>query len=356
MAFLRLAIRKRSADSEPPENAELPAITLVVPTYNEEMIIGPMLENTLEQDYPPDRIEILVVDSASTDKTRDIVQNRFHDKRVNLVPVSVRGWNLAVRIACDQSKSEIIVLSGADVFYRPGAIRALCKHFASSQTGAVTGRQILLNQEQSFATQMEGAYRRWQRYLTETEALIDQPFDVKGELIAARKSIIRSIVDRVGDNASIDTCIPMETRAQGYRVVYEPAAMYSEKAPEKTMDRFHMQIRRARNLIQSALFYSWMAWKPRYGTFGTVIFPYHLAFLLVMPWFFTLSVGFLLILILLQPWCGIVLVPVLVACLKKNWRISLSSFLMGQTALAIGSLLCLRSPPEIKRIDSTREK
>jgi cellulose synthase/poly-beta-1,6-N-acetylglucosamine synthase-like glycosyltransferase len=353
--LLRAMRKRRSFIPETLSDADLPRIAVVVPTYNEEAIIGAMLQNVLKVDYPVERMEILVVDSASKDRTREVIEGFLGDKRVRLISESRRGWNLAVRLACQEAKGDVIVLSGADVFYRPDALRRMCVHFASHEVGAVTGRQVLLNQNESFATEMEGKYRKWQYFVTEAESLIDQPFDVKGEMIAARKPIITSVLERIGDTATVDTCIPLETRAQGYRLSYEPEAMYTESAALAAGERLHSQIRRGRNLIECTFHYLWMLWRPQYGIFGMLIFPYHFAWLALFPWVFFASIVCSLVATFYYPVCALLFLLAAVALTRKEWRVFVSSFLMGQTALAIGLLLCARKAPAIERIDSTRK-
>lgn len=59
----------------------LPVLSIVMPVYNEEKFISQTLQQLFEQDYPPDRFEILVVDGMSTDRTQSIVSaiSQQHD-------------------------------------------------------------------------------------------------------------------------------------------------------------------------------------------------------------------------------------------------------------------------------------
>ncbi|MBC7130094.1 glycosyltransferase, partial [Candidatus Bathyarchaeota archaeon] len=51
-----------------------PRVTVIVPTYNEAGLIVERLDNIYSQDYPKNLLEIIVVDSASTDKTAEFVE------------------------------------------------------------------------------------------------------------------------------------------------------------------------------------------------------------------------------------------------------------------------------------------
>src|SRR6186997_2318640 len=58
--FFRNPVRKK---------AIAPSVTIVIPTFNEEVVIREKLENTLQLDYPRDHLQILVCDDASNDNT-----------------------------------------------------------------------------------------------------------------------------------------------------------------------------------------------------------------------------------------------------------------------------------------------
>jgi succinoglycan biosynthesis protein ExoA len=61
--------------------APLPTVSVILPIRNEAGYIGRTLASVLAQDYPADRVEILVADGSSTDGTRDIVQNFITQER-----------------------------------------------------------------------------------------------------------------------------------------------------------------------------------------------------------------------------------------------------------------------------------
>ena len=55
--------------------SELPNVSILIPVYNEERDIERRLDNILESDYPKNKLEIIVIDSGSIDKTRSIIES-----------------------------------------------------------------------------------------------------------------------------------------------------------------------------------------------------------------------------------------------------------------------------------------
>ena len=343
---------------------ELPSISVIVTTYNEGKTIGAMLRNTVDLNYPGERLEILVVDGASTDETRKIVQQYTDDRRVRLVTQESRsGWNSGVQEGVDRANGDVIVLSGADVFYDRDAITRLCSHFGDPQVGAVTGRQLLFNSDETFATQMEREYRRSQDFVSVAESILDQPFDVKGEIVAVRKWIMNEAIERTGKafgtqdawTGTLDACVAFETKAQGKKLIFEPEATYSEYTPTSMRERLRMQVHRGKVLIESTSSYLWMIYKPRFGKFGMLIFPYHLAMLTLMPWVFLAGLGCVSLAALANPLYMLVFTPAILVAFTNRGRIFLCSFALAQVSLVRAMLLiATRKTSPIKRIESTR--
>ena len=63
-----------------------PAVSLIIAAYNEEVVIGDKIENSLQLDYPRDKLEIIVFSDASTDRTDEIVKS-YADQGVKLLRI-----------------------------------------------------------------------------------------------------------------------------------------------------------------------------------------------------------------------------------------------------------------------------
>ena len=89
--------------------AKWPLISVVVPIRNEEKFIAKTLNNILAQDYPSDKLEILVVDGLSTDRTREIVGNiAAKDPRVQLLDNPKRLSSAARNVGAKAARGEIV--------------------------------------------------------------------------------------------------------------------------------------------------------------------------------------------------------------------------------------------------------
>ena len=123
--------------------SDLPFVTIAMPSYNEEGYIEECLRSLLQQDYPADRMEILVSDGGSQDRTREIVSRMAaEDGRVRLLDNSAHriqsyGMNLAIK----DSRGEFILVTDVHAEYANNYVSALVSTFVRTGADAAGGAQ-----------------------------------------------------------------------------------------------------------------------------------------------------------------------------------------------------------------------
>jgi glycosyltransferase involved in cell wall biosynthesis len=124
-----LAITPRTSDSANARgDLPWPLVTVVIPAYNEERFIADVLREIAGQDYPPDRLEIFVVDGGSTDRTASVVQ--AHEKqspRIRLLQNPARVVPVGLNMAIREARGEFIVRLDAHASYPAHYISSLVR-------------------------------------------------------------------------------------------------------------------------------------------------------------------------------------------------------------------------------------
>ena len=133
----------RATGQEEAASSVLPMVTLVMPSYNEEAHIEACLRTLLGQDYRADRMEVLVADGGSADKTREIVAKiAAADPRVQLLDNSAHriqsyGMNLAIK----ESSGEFILITDVHAEYAHDYVSKLVEVFTTTGADAAGGAQ-----------------------------------------------------------------------------------------------------------------------------------------------------------------------------------------------------------------------
>jgi glycosyltransferase involved in cell wall biosynthesis len=143
-----------------------PFVTVVVPCRNEEKHIARCLQSILNNDYPPERIEILVVDGMSEDQTREIVARysaRYPMIRIvdNLKKHIPAAMNAGIRAACGERILKMDAHSTYQREYISRCVRYQDKYGAENSGGIAkivpgadtwTGRAIVLGLASRFGS------------------------------------------------------------------------------------------------------------------------------------------------------------------------------------------------------------
>jgi succinoglycan biosynthesis protein ExoA len=118
------------------EDAEL--VTVVVPACNEERFIGACLSSIRDQEYA--RLQIIVVDGASTDSTADVVRAHMReDGRIELVHNDRRNIPSSLNLALARARGRWLVRVDAHSTVPPTYVRAAVTRLAENSWGGVGG-------------------------------------------------------------------------------------------------------------------------------------------------------------------------------------------------------------------------
>jgi biofilm PGA synthesis N-glycosyltransferase PgaC len=226
-----------------------PSVTLLIPAYNEAAKIAAKIRNSLELDYPADKLKILVLCDGSRDGTAQIAASLADGARVRVVRFEHnRGKISCLNDGVGEAGGEIVVFSDATAMLRPDAIRRLMANFADATVGAASGRYVVTRAGEVGTGKSEDFYWRYETFLKQRESEIDSTVGAHGHLHAIRRELYP-----FPDGATIndDYVIPLSVLSQGYRAVYDASAVVCEEARE--MAGFRRRVRvMAGNLQQLA--------------------------------------------------------------------------------------------------------
>src|SRR5215472_3696851 len=199
----------------------LPGLTIIIPAHNEEGWIRHKIENTLELDYPRDRLQIVVASDGSSDRTVDIARE-FESRNVAVAVFEERhGKQEMLNLLVPKSLGDIVVMTDTNVLLRPDSVRLLVRSFADREVGCVTGRRLCIEQKGVPQGKGENLYWRYESWIKQNESCLHSCLGAHGQLFAVRRSVFPP-VKKVGE----DFYIPMKLVAStGLRVIYEPEAI-----------------------------------------------------------------------------------------------------------------------------------
>lgn len=202
-----------------------PSVTVLIPAFNEEKVIREKIQSTLDQDYPGNKLQILVGSDDSADKTNQMVEE-FSAKGVKLIIIKPRlGKTNVLNNLVKYATGEILVFTDANAFFKDNAISCLVRPFCDEAVGCVFGKVLSLASDDTPTGFGGGLYWVMEERLKSYESMIGSSIGATGAIFALRKELyeqypIEAIPDFVPSLAVIK---------KGYRIIDKSDAIAYEK-------------------------------------------------------------------------------------------------------------------------------
>ncbi|MBB5440369.1 cellulose synthase/poly-beta-1,6-N-acetylglucosamine synthase-like glycosyltransferase [Pedobacter sp. AK017] len=228
---------------------ELPKVSLLIAAYNEEAIITNKLNDTLELNYPKDKIQIIFITDGSTDGTAEKLRNI---EGITLLHQDGRAGKMAaIKRAMPYINGAITIFTDANTFLNKDAILELVKHYQNDKVGAVAGEKRILVEEKADASSAgEGFYWKYESALKKWDYELYSNVGAAGELFSIRTILYQPVES---DTIIDDHMIAMRIAEKGYIIAYEPNAYAMETASANTKEELKRKVRIAAGGIQSIL-------------------------------------------------------------------------------------------------------
>lgn len=246
---------------EAPADSKWPKVSVVIPAFNE----GPMVERSIRSvancDYPPELLEIIVVDDGSRDDTFFHMQRlrREHPDLVKLVRFKGnRGKREALVAGFRAATGSILVTIDSDSEIDRQTVREMVAPFlADSEIGAVAGQVVVLNRDTTISRMLEVQYALAFDFGRAAQSTYRCVACCPGALSSFRREAILPFLDEWAGqtflgrpvNHGEDQALTNIVLRQGYDTVYQRTAIVRTLAPVTYKQMSRMFVRWDRSYI-----------------------------------------------------------------------------------------------------------
>ncbi len=241
-------------------NNKQPAISIIVPAYNEEVTSIQTIQNLLQLEYP--NFNIIFIDDGSTDNTFKNVCNTYSNhKQVQLFTKQNGGKASALNYGIELCTTDFVLCIDADTVLLPNALTEIMRFFYNDNIGAVAGNVKVGNQKNILT--------KWQAIEYITAQNIDRrAFDyvngiaiIPGAIGAFRKEAILKAGGFTSDTLAEDCDLTIRINTCGYVVRNCNTAIAITEAPETVSALLKQRFRWNYGVMQSF-------WKNRKACFN----------------------------------------------------------------------------------------
>ncbi len=233
-----------------------PTVSILIPAFNEEKVIERLLQRIANFTYPKDKLQTIVIDDFSSDKTGTIADN--YKNKYSFIEVvhrsaseGRRGKASAMNQGFRLAKGEIILCFDADYCPQRNIVEKLTHPFIDPRVGAVQGRVVVLNEPQNLVTRLV-ALERIGGYRVDQEArdklnLITQ---FGGTVGGFRRSVLENLQGWDESTLAEDTDLTFRIYLAGYKIRYCVNAQCYEEAVDNWKSYSHQRYRWAKGHMQ----------------------------------------------------------------------------------------------------------
>ena len=204
--------------SLPASDAGLPEVTLFITAFNEEDVVDEKMENSLELDYPADKLHIVWVTDGSDDSTNERLQTRWQGKAtVHFQPLR-QGKTAAMTRGMTLVDTPLVVFTDANTMVNREAIREIVLAFQDPKVGCVAGeKRIAVQTKDGAAAGGEGIYWKYESTLKALDARLYSAVGAAGELFAVRRELFEAMEP---DTLLDDFILSLRITMKGYTIAY----------------------------------------------------------------------------------------------------------------------------------------
>lgn len=257
-----------------------PGVSIIIPCFNEEEWIQKTITSCLNQNYPTDKLEVIVVDDCSNDRSVEQIKELFNKIKQNdryqvldrlhfIQQESNKGKREALALGVQKAKHELVVFVDSDSFLDPFAIYNIVQPFQDPKMGGVSGRCDVANIYTNVLTKMQTVrYYIAFRIMKAAEAYFDAVTCLSGPLSCYRKDIVLDNMEEwlnqsfLGQKATFGDDRAMTNFVlEHHRTYYQDTAICSTIVPNTYKVFLKQQMRWKRSWLRESLLAGMFMWK-----------------------------------------------------------------------------------------------
>jgi biofilm PGA synthesis N-glycosyltransferase PgaC len=227
-------------------------VTVIVPVFNEEVVIVAAVRSLLALDYPA--LDILIVDDGSTDETFALataMQGQYGSATVRVVRKRNGGKASALNTGIALARTPFVLCMDGDSRLAPDTLRYAMRHFADPRVGAVAGNVKVVNRTNLWTRLQALEYIEGLNLPRRAQGFMRAVNIIPGPLGVFRRDVLAAVGGYDTDTYAEDADLTLKVLTAGWHIVYEPRAVAWTEAPETLLDLIKQRYRWTRGILQA---------------------------------------------------------------------------------------------------------
>ncbi len=237
----------------------LPSFSIIVPTKNEELVVGRCVQGIMGIDYPKDKIEIVIVDGNSSDKTLQVCEelSKKYPNNIKVVAeVESHGKPAALNLGLVHAKNEIIGVLDADSLPDRDVLNKVATYFEDNKIVAIQGRTVSINEKSNALTRVIAMEEKaWFQMLLSGREHLQLFIPLNGTCQFVKRRVLDELNGWDENSLAEDVELALRLVEKDHVIKYAPDVCSSQETPNNLGTMFKQRTRWYRGYMENALKY-----------------------------------------------------------------------------------------------------
>ena len=252
---------------------DYPAVTIIVPCWNEEFTIDRTVHSLFDLHYPKDKLNIFLIDDGSTDGTLNVI-NKFVDyPNVKVFHKENGGKHTALNLGLENLQTDYISCLDADSVADPESLVRMMSYFEKDPSIMAVAPSIIVNNPKSILQKAQKAEYYMAVYIKKMLGFLGAIHVTPGPLTVFRRKVFIDLGPYRHAHNTEDMEIAYRMQKNGYKIEQCNDAYVYTNTPATVIKLYKQRVRWIYGFINNTIDYKGVILKPKYGNFALFTVP-----------------------------------------------------------------------------------
>ncbi|MDE2399651.1 MAG: glycosyltransferase family 2 protein [Patescibacteria group bacterium] len=253
--------------------ATYPAVTIVVPCWNEERTVYKTVRSVLNLNYPKDKLKIFLIDDGSTDGTLSIIQKFSKYPNVKVFHKENGGKYTALNLGLENTETDFFGGLDADSFAEPESLMRIMSYFENDPSIMAVAPSVTVDNPKTFIQHAQKTEYYMGVYLKKMLSFLGAINVTPGPLTIFRKKVFDDLGPYHHGHNTEDMEIAYRMQKNHYKIEHCNDAYVYTNTPKTVMKLYRQRLRWIYGFINNTLDYRDVLFRKKYGNFSIFTLP-----------------------------------------------------------------------------------
>lgn len=268
-----------------------PAVTVIVPCWNEESTIERTVGSLLGLNYPKEKLHIFLVDDGSKDNTWQAIQKFENYPNIKIFHKENGGKHTALNLGLEHTQTDFVGCLDADSFADKESLVRLMSYFEKDPTAMAVSPSIIVENPKTIIQNAQKAEYYMAVYVKKMLGFLGAIHVTPGPLTIFRKKVFNDLGPYRHAHNTEDMEIAYRMQKNNYKIEQCNDAFIYTNTPPTVMKLFRQRLRWIYGFINNTIDYRDVLFRRKYGNFALLTVPAGIISILSAMYLFAMFVS-----------------------------------------------------------------